>query len=316
MKKVVKKILKIASIVLVSIISLVVLVWGGVNVSKFVIYSEYYSIEENVCINPGLNDGFVCQGITYEKDNDVIIVSGYMKDKTASRLYVTNTNDESYYVSLKNGDNIYKGHAGGVSTKNGEVYVASDNKIFTFDLDLLLNAKNGDTIDIGLGETINNEASFVYTTEDYLYVGEFHDGGQYITYHTYETPEGTNDAIVSQYDINDLSKPLKVYSIRDKVQGICFTPNGKIILSTSFGLSSSTYYVYDESDAIKSEHTLDGAPVYFLDNCLKAISGPAMAEGLDYYKGKIITLTESASDKYIFGKFFFANHIVALDLDK
>lgn len=316
MKNVLKKIGKITYLALISLISLIVLVWGGTNILKFLIYSQYYSLEETICRNPGLNDGFVCQGIAYEQENDLFIVSGYMDDKSASRLYVTNTNNESYYVSLKNGDKIYKGHAGGVSTKNGEVYVASNNKIFTFDLDILLNAKNGDYIDIGIGETINTKASFVYTTEDYLYVGEFHDGNQNITYHTYETPEGTNDAIVSQYNINDLSKPLKVYSIRDKVQGICFTPNGKIILSTSFGISSSTYYVYDESDAIKSEHTLDGAPVYFLDNCLKAISGPAMAEGLDYYKGKILTLTESACNKYVFGKFFFANDIVALDLDK
>jgi len=38
-----------------------------------------------------------------------------------------------------------------------------------------------------------------------------------------------------------------------------------------------------------------------------------MAEGLDYYDGKVITLTESASNKYIFGKLFFAFKIVGLD---
>lgn len=41
-----------------------------------------------------------------------------------------------------------------------------------------------------------------------------------------------------------------------------------------------------------------------------------MAEGLDFTNGKVITLTESASDKYIFGKFFFANQIVALDIEE
>lgn len=316
MKKVVKKILKIASIVLVSIISLVVLVWGGLNVSKFVIYSEYYSIEENVCINPGLNDGFVCQGIAYEKDNDVIIVSGYMKDKTASRLYVTNTNNESYYVSLSSNGKVFKGHAGGVSTKHGNVYIANGEKVFTLSLSSLLEAKNGDVLDIGLGQEINNAASFIYADDNYIYVGEFHDGGQYVTDHPYETNDGLYHAIVSQYPINDLSKPSRVYSIRDKVQGICFTPNGRVILSTSYGLASSVYYVYNVDDAVESGKFLDDAPVYYLNDCKREVSGPAMAEGLDYYKGKIITLTESASDKYIFGKFFFANHIVALDLDK
>ena len=34
----------------------------------------------------------------------------------------------------------------------------------------------------------------------------------------------------------------------------------------------------------------------------------------DYYNGKVITLTESSSNKYIFGKFFFANKIIALEI--
>ena len=41
-----------------------------------------------------------------------------------------------------------------------------------------------------------------------------------------------------------------------------------------------------------------------------------MSEDLDYYDGKVITLFESACDKYIFGKFFFANKIVSLDINK
>ena len=59
--------------------------------------------------------------------------------------------------------------------------------------------------------------------------------------------------------------------------------------------------------------TFDGAPVYYLCDPLNVVKGPAMAEGLDYYDGKVITLTESASNKYIFGKFFFADKIVGLD---
>ena len=61
---------------------------------------------------------------------------------------------------------------------------------------------------------------------------------------------------------------------------------------------------------------LDGAPVYMLGECVREIKGPAMGEDLDYYNGKVITLTESASNKYIFGKLFFANDIVALDFGK
>jgi broad specificity phosphatase PhoE len=72
--------------------------------------------------------------------------------------------------------------------------------------------------------------------------------------------------------------------------------------------------VYNEADARESGETLDGAPVYYLEDCLRDIKGPAMAEGLDYLDGRVITLTESASDKYIFGKLFFANKIVSLEI--
>ena len=87
-------------------------------------------------------------------------------------------------------------------------------------------------------------------------------------------------------------------------------------MSTSYGISDSVYYVYDESNAAASGQTMDGAPVYYLGKCQRELLGPAMAEGIDYYDGKVITLTESASDKYIFGKFFCATKIVSIDINK
>lgn len=312
----IKKIFKGILAFLVGIISLVVVAWGGLNIAKFAIYSEYYSINENVCKNPGLNDGFVCQGIAANEANNVFIVSGYMKDHSASRLYITDKNNESYFVSLSSNGKAFKGHAGGVATTGDNIYLASGDTIYTFSLSEVLNSENGAIIDIGEGIEVNNQASFVYTDETHLYVGEFHDGENYITEHPYQTNDGKYYAIISRYPLNDLSKPNKIYSIRNKVQGACFTPDGKVVLSTSYGLTSSVFYVYNEADAVDSGQTLDGAPVYYLNNCLNEIKGPAMSEDLDYYDGKVITLFESACDKYIFGKFFFANKIVSLDINK
>ena len=41
------------------------------------------------------------QGIAAVDDRDVILISGYMKDDSASRIYVTNSKNESRYVILK-----------------------------------------------------------------------------------------------------------------------------------------------------------------------------------------------------------------------
>ncbi|MBO5682804.1 MAG: hypothetical protein J6S10_02395 [Clostridia bacterium] len=312
--KILKLLGKIALFILPSLLSLLIVLLGVLNVAKFVIYSDYYSHRDNLCKNPGLSDGFVCQGICIDDASEQILVSGYMKDGSASRIYITTLDSESHYVILTKGGEPFDGHCGGISTANGIAYLADGDHIYPLSLNAILNAKGGESVEVGEGVKVNNAASFCYADENYLYVGEFHDGGKYVTDHPYDTAEGTHYAIVSRYTHDDLEHPDKVYSIRDKVQGICFTPDGEVVMSTSYGLKDSVYYVYDESAAKDSGLTLDGAPLYYLDNCEKEIKGPAMAEGLDFYGEKIITLTESASDKYIFGKFFFANKIIELDI--
>lgn len=314
MQKTSKIIKKICIITIIILLALIILLLGGLNTAKYFIYSDYYSLKTNICKNPGLGDGFVCQGICADEADNKIFVSGYMKDNSASRIYVTDTDNNSYYVTLSSNGNEFNGHAGGISLYKDTVYLANDERLYTFPLSSLTEAANADTVDIGEGVSVNNQASFCYADENYVYVGEFHDGGAYITNHPYETSDGTYYAIVSRYSHNDLEHPDKIYSIRNKVQGICFTPDGKVVLSTSYGLTDSVYYVYNESEAVDSGKTFYDAPVYYLTECIQEIKGPAMAEGLDYYDGKVITLTESASDKYIFGKFFFANKIIGFDI--
>lgn len=307
---------KALSIFLAIVLCIIFVVIGGLNALKFVIYADYYSMEERVCTNPGLNDGFVCQGICVSEENGVILVSGYMDDKSNSRIYVTDLDSNSYYVELTREGKSYTGHAGGIALTGDTVYISNGSKLYVFSLTDILNAKNGDIIDIGAGVKVNSAASFVYADENYVYVGEFNNPAEEQKEHVYETSSGTNHSVIERYSHNDLENPDKIYSIGDYAQGVCFTPDGKIVLSTSYGLTSTQYYVYDESDATDSGNTLDGAPVYFLGECIKQISGPAMGEDMDWYDGKVITLTESASNKYIFGKLFFAYDIVALDFSK
>ncbi len=316
MRKTIRILGKALMFIIIGIVALFLLTVVGLNVAKNFIYKDYYSVKTNVCTNPGLNDGFVCQGIAVSEKNGVILVCGYMKDKSNSRIYVTDFESNSYYVNLTRDGEKYTGHAGGLAITGDTVYLANAKKIYSFPLDSVLSSQNGDTVDIGSGTKVNTNASFVYTDEEYLYVGEFHVGGKYvIENHEHDTAEGMHYALCTKYALNDLSSPIAVYTLRNNVQGVCFTPDGKVVLSTSYGLTDTVYYVYDLENATDSGKTFDGAPVYYLDKLEKEIHGPAMGEDLDYYDGKIITLTESASDKYIFGKLFGATKIVALDID-
>jgi len=311
-----KKFGRIGMIVLLTLVVLLLLVTGSLNIVKLILYRDYYAVESTLCRNPGLNDGFVCQGIAAADDEELILVSGYMKDDRPSRIYVTNLDSESFYVTLHCNGEPYTGHAGGIAVSGEYAYLAGESKIYTFSLADVLNTENGGSVNIGEGTKINNSASFLYTDDEYLYVGSFMKPGyERVEEHIFETAEGTHYAICSVYPIGDLSAPERIYSIRDYVQGICFMPDGKIVMSTSYGLRDSGYYVYNRDDAVDSGKTLDGAPVYYLEQPEYELSGPAMAEGLDYFRGQVITLTESASDKYIYGKLFFATDIVCLNLN-
>lgn len=311
------KVFKIIGIVLGTILCVVVLALLSLNLIKFAIYSEYYSAEDSLCVNPGMNDGFVQQGVAVADGTDYTIVAGYMKDKTQnSRIYVVSSSGVSHYVNLVKNSETFTGHCGGVATSHDKVYLANGSKIYTFNLSDVINAKEADKVEIGEGIKVNNNASFVYTNDTYLYVGEFNYSNKYICEHPYETNEGLHKAIVTKYSLTDLSTPIQIFSIRDKVQGIAFT-NGYVVMSTSWGVNDSIYYIYEEASATPSDNYLDGCQVYYLDNCLKQFKGPAMSEDLDVYKdGVIVTTTESASDKYIFGKFFFANRVVTIDINK
>lgn len=315
MKKAFKIIGKICLIVIALLLALFILFIVTLNIAKFGIYSDFYAIKTDICKNPGLSDGFICQGVCAYEEGEKFFVSGYMKDGVSgSRIYVTDKNDNSYYVSVTLDGKPHTCHASGIAYKDDLAYLICDDAINVISLADILNAKNGDFVVISEVIPINNNGAFVHTDGNYLYIGDFHNGEQYIANHPYKTPDGMYYAIMCRYSFDDLTKPNKVYSIRNKVQGACFTPDGRIVLSTSFGLADSFYYVYNESEAIDSGLTLEGAPVYYLCNPIKVLKGPAMAEGLDYYDGKVITLSECASDKYFFGKLFFADKIIGLEI--
>ncbi len=307
-----RKILKIILIFLGSILSLIIIALLGLNILKFAIYSDYYDYSENVCKNPGLNDGYVPQGIAVSDDEDLIITSGYMTNKSASRIYITNTNNESRYVELYKNGKIFTGHVGGVALSGDIVYLSTGKKIYEIKLNDIL---ENDRVDVEDGTKVNNNASFIYADDNFIYTGEFHDGGEYVTTHEIENSTGVYYAICTMYDKKDLTTPLRIYSIPNNAQGFCVTKNGTIVISSSRGLSSSKYYIYNKDNITKADYLYEGVELYILNTPTKIISGPAMSEDLSYANDKVYCLTESACNKYIFGKFFFAYNIYAFNIE-
>jgi len=311
------KFLRFIAIFVSSIVLLFLLVVGSLNGLKFVIYSEYYDIKEDICKNPGINDNFVQQGISVLEEKNLILVSGYMSDDTASRVYITDMDSNAYYLTLEYNGEIFTGHVGGICNTNGIVYIANGKNVYKVSLDILLEAEKNSSISIEKCAELNHKASYIYTDDNYIYVGEYRDEKNgFKTNHSFKNDNG---AICGVYNINQFATykeeelvALKYFVVSDYVQGFCLLSDGSVVLSTSHGLNDSVYYVYENPKDKDGE--IYGSDLYHLEKLEKKINGPAMSECLDFSNGKVYTLTESASNKYIFGKFFFANKIIALNL--
>ena len=309
---------KIVMLLVVFVFVLLLIVLIGLNLFKFAFYNDYFACLSKEGKIPGLSEGFVPQGITFF--DNMFASCGYMTSDDNSRVYVIDLEkDEIKYFPLISNGKGFKGYTGGIQYLNGYMYLANEgNSLYKFTAASLYQ-KSGTNIEIGNPITVNNNSSFVYGKGSSLYVGEFFKQGDYDCKNLVTYNGETHNAIVSEYDISDLTKPIRVYSIPDLVQGFCVKDNGSIVLSTSSGVNSSYFYEYDSSKIVNTGKTYDEAELFFLTEPSKTIKAPAMSEDLDIVKvsGKerIITLFESASNKYIYGKFFFANYIAGFEFE-
>lgn len=315
-KTILKIIAKVICGIIGSVVGLFLLAWIGLAIGKNFIYSDYYKVQSKEAKNAGLNQGFVPQGCTYNEDDDYFVTAGYMANESVSRIYKIDNNSkkETYYTLKSNGEDFY-GHTGGIQYAKGYFYLANEGDgIYKFPASSL---SDNPSVEIGAAIKVNNHSSFVFAEGDYLYVGEFNDDNKYACSNDFSYNGKTHKAIVTKYNLNNLNKPVQIYSIGNQIQGFAITPKGKIVLSRSYGMVDSNFYVFEPKDVIDTNMKLDGAKVYFLDrdNCSKNLKAPAMSEDMDVKGDKVIYLSESACNKYILGKFFGDFHIYGLKLD-
>ena len=104
--------------------------------------------------------------------------------------------------------------------------------------------------------------------------------------------------------------PVYSISIPSQVQG--FSIKGDtIMLSRSWGLETSTLEFYDGMKESGKTISVSGreVPLYYLDstNHQKTVKLPCFSEELCVVGDRVYISFESACDKYVVGKFFFAN---------
>lgn len=331
-----KRIGKIVEIILCCILGLVLLLLLGIRVYFRFPVREYYRNSEKSFVIPGLSDGMIHQGLAYDSENDTFFITGYRTDGNASQVSLVSKEDGKEVKRLnlaKEDGSAFTGHVGGITVHGGYVYVADGSGLRVYNKADFLSAADGDSVkSVGRFKTSTEDdklrVSFTHAEGDKIYVGEFYRAENYETpdSHKYKTAAGDeNTALILAYSFDD-SAPLgisakieRAYSIPGLVQGMCFDAQGSIYLSTSYAAAFSHIYSYD---ATKEEGSItvlgQTVPLYVLDSStlIDDIELAPMAEEIVIVDGKLYTMCESATNKYIFGKFTSAKYCYATDISK
>jgi len=318
---------------LLFILVLVLLVIVGANIYFKAPVLSYYKASKGAFEIPDIHKNFVPQGLAYDEAGKRYYVCGYMSDGTASPIYVIDVKSGELITKIKmmNQDGSdFTGHAGGLALLNGKLYVAGsvDANLLVYDADDVANAPMdsyliyNNVVELASAND-NMRVSHVTSVDGMLAVGEFYRLPTYDTHpsHAVETADGVQHAllVLVELDEKDNPTPKAAYSITDNIQGAYFD-GGKLYLTASWGTGKSTLYTYNDG-AITSDGTMNvlerEVPLYKLDSTVLSSTRimPPMAEEIAVVDGQMITMCESACNKYIFGKLTGAHKVYATDLD-
>jgi len=319
---------------------LVALILLGARLYFRIPVRDYYKASEHGFLIPDCNRGFVAQGIAYDGETGFFLVNGYRKDNIASPIYLiapgARKPDKTIRMALPDGS-AYTGHAGGIAGYGDYIYVADggEHRLLVFSRWSIYDAADEGSVEaIGIFDTAVSETdyigpAFVTVDGDRLVTGEFYRNPNYQTpeSHKLTTLAGEyQQALAVEYKLDGQAQygieptPVRAYTLPDLAQGMCFD-GGKIYVSTSWGTALSHIYQYDESKLQLQGHiALLGMelPLYALDSAAllsdRAIA--PMSEEIVIVDGKLYTMCESASNKYIFGKFTSAKWCYATDVGR
>lgn len=306
----VKRVLQVLGYAVAALIAAAVLLWMGATLR----YYDFFANAHSEFMIPGLSSNWVPQGFEYLPEQDIYLMSGHMSDGTASRIYLRQGSGKTSYVNLQNSDGTpYVGRADGICYNGEYLYIAGGDRVNVFRLSDVLNrtdAKQIGSIPVGY------ELAYCSFYNGHLLAGNFYreDTHETPSSHRLNTPTGDdNKALITVFKADGQAQfgvdpvPVGAISTRGLVQGICFTDDGDVLLSTSYGISVSQLerHRIDTSKRANIQTAGAGVPLIYLDSStlVETVTTPPMAEELIFKDGRVLILNQSACNQYIFGKF-------------
>ncbi len=293
----------------------------GIRIGEKIAFAPFYNSAVREMPVPGVNSGFVGQGLDYVAEEDAFLTCGYSSQKGKPSMVYVMKDGKWSKTELKNADGSdYTAHTGGIAHNGEYCYITGDDGCDVFLLKDVLSGGTAQELGV-ITSPAGHDPAYVVIHDGMLYEGSFYRAGNYETPQNERitTPCGDeNTAVIYAYRLDGNcpfgvdNTPVAAYSTTGLVQGMTFA-DGKMVLSLSYGLAASHLKYYDISQAAKKrgnigDNTLD---IYYCDSdCLvRDVTAPPMSEEIVYKDGRIFIMTESASNKYIFGKFMSGRYI-------
>ncbi|MCR5155877.1 MAG: hypothetical protein K6C96_04270 [Butyrivibrio sp.] len=294
--------------------------------------SSYFDNSIKAFTVPDIDGGYIPQGIAYDSASDNIFLTGYMGNGSDSPIYILNRETGSFIKKIKMQDETgqkFNGHSGGLSVLGDKVYVAGSTKacMYVFSLKELLEAADGSSVAAEQKISLKTDGDFMRVSftscdDSLVYAGEFHKGAIFYTHASHLVEDGRikQKAYLMGFSVDDDSAvPVKVYSIPDSIQGACFDGD-YVYLSQSKGMLSGRILAYNLKELPQAgTRTVLGKeiPLYILSekNASKITAIPPMCEELVTADGKLYTIFEAASNRYIIGKFMGLKSVYATPVE-
>jgi hypothetical protein len=270
-------------------------------------------------IIPGLKQGAIPQGLAYDNDSSLLMLTHYFPGDAPSCISILDVSSSELLVVkwLRSPDRDFiNGHVGGISTDGNYLWVSSGGSVYKFLKADILDRNQKMDVEALSQFPVETRASYCTYYNGLLFVGEFANYSFPYIYRIWRPTDPSHHqkdqkgrkkyAWICAYDSkSDMKTPVRVLSVRQKVQGIAITDD-YIFLSISYGQRKNSKLAIYRNPFSEPPHrhveseSGEQVPLWFLDESswLKTISLLPMTEGIAVVDGKLAVLYESAAEKY------------------
>lgn len=284
-------------------------------------YPDAARILENAYVIPGLNSGYVPQGVAAIPGRSTVVLSCYHDSGTRASVLAFMDADTGRLirtVDLTSDGAPVTGHVGGLTVCRGWLWTAFDGTLYRVRLPAADELERISALEVDSEFAVDSNTGSLSSTDGVLWVGDFAYGSQYPT-PAHHHHHGDQRAWVAAYAVDEsgdltagrrylvqgrsVLKPDRVVFVRQKVQGFAVC-NDVIALSTSYGADDSTLTLYESPlagdpfevplpDANETEGYVVDGPKRLL-----TIRLPAGSEDLEWSGTHLLVPFESAADRY------------------